>query len=55
VKDLVTERTAKIRGKGIKLQYFACKLASRKDAVELFLYLTQTGKKMKVEKYILEK
>ena len=51
VKTIVQERTAQIRGQGIKLQYFACRLRTFKDQIRLFLYLTQTGKKMQVEEY----
>ena len=55
VKNIVQDRAAQIRGKGIKLQYFAAVFSvlhnSGQRTVCLFLYLTQTGKKMLVEEY----
>ena len=56
VKDIVRKRTGEIKGKGIKLQYFAAVFSALHDAEQptayLFLYLTQTGQKMQVEEYL---
>ena len=55
VKDVVAKRTSEIKGQGIKLQYFAVVFSAIHDlqqrTIYLFLYLTQTGKKMQVEEY----
>ena len=55
MKDLVQKRTDEIKGQGIKLQYFAAVFStlhnSAQRTIYLFLYLTQTGKKMQVEEY----
>ena len=55
VKNIVQDRTDEIRGKGVKLQYFAAVFSavhnSGQRTVCLFLYLTQTGMKMQVEEY----
>ena len=55
VKNTVQDRIGEIRGKGVKLQYFAAVFSVLHNAgqrtVCLFLYLTQTGKKMQVEEY----
>jgi anaerobic magnesium-protoporphyrin IX monomethyl ester cyclase len=55
MKDVVQKRTGEIKGQGIKLQYFAAVFSvlhsPERRAVYLFLYLTQTGKKMQVEEY----
>jgi anaerobic magnesium-protoporphyrin IX monomethyl ester cyclase len=50
-KAIVQNKTELIRGQGVKLQYFVCRFASMDDTVYLFLYLTQTGKKMQVEEH----
>ncbi len=53
VQQTVQARTDQIRGKGIKLQYFAAVFttihSSAPRTVHLFLYLTQTGAGMQVE------
>ncbi|NIV93679.1 hypothetical protein GWN42_12985, partial [candidate division KSB1 bacterium] len=51
VQEIIQKKTEEIRGKGIKLQYFASRFPSRGNIAYLFLYLTQTGKKMQVEEY----
>jgi anaerobic magnesium-protoporphyrin IX monomethyl ester cyclase len=55
IKNAVQDRTDEIRGKGVKLQYFAAVFSALHNAgqrtVCLFLYLTQSGKKMQVEEY----
>ena len=55
MKEVVQKRTDEIKGQGIKLQYFAAVFSTLHNAMErsvyLFLYLTQTGKKMQVEEY----
>ena len=55
MKEVVQKRTDEIKGQGIKLQYFAAVFStlhnSERRTVYLFLYLTQTGKKMQVEEY----
>ncbi|MDH4007892.1 MAG: DUF4080 domain-containing protein, partial [Desulfuromonadales bacterium] len=55
MKEVVQKRTDEIKGQGIKLQYFAAVFSTLHNAmrrsVYLFLYLTQTGKKMQVEEY----
>jgi len=55
VKNVVQERNDEIRGKGIKLQYFTAVFSTLHHSGQrnacLFLYLTQTGKKMQVEEY----
>lgn len=56
VKNTVQGRTDEIRGKGVKLQYFATVFSALPDLQQrtphLFLYLTQTGKTMQVEEYL---
>jgi len=56
VKDVVQKRTEEIKGRGIKLQYFAVVFSAIHDLQQrtayLFLYLTQAGEKMQVEEYI---
>jgi anaerobic magnesium-protoporphyrin IX monomethyl ester cyclase len=56
VKRLIEEKTEKIRGQGIKLQYFAAIFTSRaakeERTVHLFCYLTATGQKMQIEEYL---
>ncbi len=60
VKKTVQTKTEEIKGRGIKLQYFATIFttihSSTKRAVYLFYYLTETGQKMRVEEchYSLE-
>jgi anaerobic magnesium-protoporphyrin IX monomethyl ester cyclase len=53
VRETVQKKTEEIKGQGIKLQYFATVFSALQDSgqrtVALFLYLTQTGKKMQVE------
>ena len=53
VRETVQKKTEQIKGQGIKLQYFAAIFTTLQQAeqrsVALFLYLTQTGKKMQVE------
>jgi len=55
VRETVQTRIDQIRGKGVKLQYFAAVFTTTQSAsqrtVHLFLYLTQTGEKMQVEEY----
>ncbi len=55
VRDTVQARTDQVRGKGVKLQYFAAVFTTMDSAAprtaHLFLYLTQTGAKMQVEEY----
>ncbi len=55
VRATVQARTDQVRGKGIKLQYFAAVFTtmnrSAPRTAHLFLYLTQTGEKMQVEEY----
>ena len=55
MKNVVQKRTDEIKGQGIKLQYFATVFStlhnSERRTVYLFLYLTQTAKKMQVEEY----
>jgi anaerobic magnesium-protoporphyrin IX monomethyl ester cyclase len=55
VKNIVQSRTGEIRGEGVKLQYFAAVFSTLHNAGQrtacLFLYLTQSGKKMQVEEY----
>lgn len=55
VRAIVQHRGEEVRGKGIKLQYFACRFAALENAPQsdafLFLYLTQTGVPMQVEEY----
>jgi anaerobic magnesium-protoporphyrin IX monomethyl ester cyclase len=55
VKEKVQRRIEEIKGQGIKLQYFAARFKGLTKAtassVIMFLYLTQTGKKMIVEEY----
>ncbi len=57
VRETVQEKTALIKGQGVKLQYFAVRFKGLTQAtispVTLFLYLTQAGKKMIVEVYHL--
>jgi len=56
VKDVVQKRIGEIKGQGIKLQYFAVVFSAIHDlkqrTAHLFLYLTQTGKKMQIEEYL---
>lgn len=51
----VQARTAEIKGRRIKLQYFASAFSSihgsQNRTVFLFFYLTETGQKMRVEEY----
>lgn len=53
VQRTVQNRTAEIRGRGIKLQYFAAIFTTLHDSVHrtvyLFFYLTETGQKMRIE------
>jgi anaerobic magnesium-protoporphyrin IX monomethyl ester cyclase len=53
VRETVQQKTDEVKGQGIKLQYFATIFttlqSSKQRTVALFLYLTQTGKKMQVE------
>ena len=53
VQEQVQARTDKIRGQGIKLQYFAARFQNLPDIsrpeIILFFYLTQTGHGMQVE------
>ena len=55
VRDVVAARSEDIRGRGIKLQYFACRFktieAAARGGTHLFLYLTQTGQPMQVEEF----
>jgi len=55
VKKAVQDKTEEIKGRGIKLQYFATIFktihSSAQRTVYLFYYLTETGKKMRVEEY----
>ncbi len=55
VRETVQARTDQVRGKGVKLQYFAAVFTTMERSAprtaHLFLYLTQTGAKMKVEEY----
>lgn len=55
VRAVVQEKTEQVRGHGTKVQYFACKFStiegSAVESTHLFLYLTQTGKKMQVEEH----
>ncbi len=55
VQKKVQNKTKEIKGRGIKLQYFATIFttvhSSTKRIVYLFYYLTETGKKMRVEEY----
>ena len=53
MREVVRKKTEEIKGKGVKLQYFAAAFstlsAPEQRTVILFLYLTQTGRKMQVE------
>jgi hypothetical protein len=53
VQQEVQKRAHQIRGKGIKIQYFAAVFSNldglEKRTLYLFFYLTQSGKKMRVE------
>jgi anaerobic magnesium-protoporphyrin IX monomethyl ester cyclase len=53
VRETVQKKTEEIKGQGIKLQYFATVFTTLQNSgqrtVALFLYLTQTGKKMQIE------
>ncbi len=53
VQKTVQNKTREIKGQGIKLQYFATILTtvhnSEKRTTYLFYYLTETGKKMRIE------
>ena len=55
VQRTVQEKTAGIKGRGIKLQYFATVFSALNNpaqrTVYLFCYLTATGQKMQVEEY----
>ena len=55
VEAKVRSKTGEIKGRGIKLQYFATIFTSLGDATKrtvfLFCYLTATGQKMRVEEY----
>ena len=55
VQATVQEKTGEIKGRGIKLQYFATIFTTMHSAAQrtvyLFCYLTETGKKMRVEEY----
>ena len=55
VKKTVQDKTEEIKGRGIKLQYFATTFTTihnaEQRAVYLFYYLTETGQKMRVEEY----
>jgi hypothetical protein len=55
VRETVQAGTERIRGQGIKLQYFSTVFTTMGDSghrcAHLFLYLTQTGEKMRVEEY----
>jgi anaerobic magnesium-protoporphyrin IX monomethyl ester cyclase len=59
VQKMVQGKTVEIRGRGIKLQYFATIFrtihSSAQRTVYLFYYLTATGQKMQVEEYCLNK
>jgi len=55
----VLDRTDEIRGKGIKLHYFACVFTTLpgtgQRTVILFCYLIETGQRMRVEEYRFSK
>jgi hypothetical protein len=55
VQNSVQDKTAEIKGMGIKLQYFATIFttmhSSAQRTVYLFCYLTAAGQKMRVEEY----
>ena len=57
IRELVQKKAEEIKGQGIKLQYFATRFKGLTHAtppsVTVFLYLTQSKKKMKVEQYNL--
>ncbi len=57
VREQVREKTAVIRGQGVKLQHFAAVFrggqATARRRVIIFLYLTRTGEGMRVEEWPL--
>jgi anaerobic magnesium-protoporphyrin IX monomethyl ester cyclase len=59
VREAVQRKTEEIKGKGIKLQYFATAFTTTRGTKQrnahLFLYLTQTGKKMQIEELSFKK
>ncbi|MGK2906213.1 MAG: DUF4080 domain-containing protein [Desulfuromonadales bacterium] len=59
VQATVQEKTGEIKGRGIKLQYFATIFTTMRSTAQrtvyLFCYFTETGQKMRIEEYHFSK